>query len=129
MELGGANYVFDEKNNYEGLGDIATIDMVNPKDNAIITARGMGKPTATGGATLMENIIDIVDDYLTVRKRFYIGSIRIHSESNGRGNIYSSSICSRRGNRSGHAYMGNNYRYDGIILRLILHQRRRRIGP
>ena len=70
MELGGANYVFDELNNYEGNGNIATIDMVNPKDNAVITARGMGKPTATGGATLMENIIDIVDDFLTVENDF-----------------------------------------------------------
>lgn len=70
LVLGGAGYVFDELNNYEGLGNIATIDMVNPKDNAIITARGMGKPTTTGGATLMENIIDIVDDFLTVENDF-----------------------------------------------------------
>lgn len=70
MVLGGAGYVFDELNNYEGNGNIATIDMVNPKDNAIITARGMGKPTVTGGATLMENIIDIVDDFLTVENNF-----------------------------------------------------------
>ena len=70
MELGGANYVFDEADNYEGLGTIATIDMVNPKDNAVITARGMGKPTVAAGATLMENIIDIVDDFLTVENDF-----------------------------------------------------------
>ena len=70
LVLGGAGYVFDELNNYEGNGNIATIDMVNPKDNAVITARGMGKPTATGGATLMENIIDIVDDFLTVENDF-----------------------------------------------------------
>ena len=70
LVLGGAGYVFDELNNYEGNGNIATIDMVNPKDNAIITARGMGKPTTTGGATLMENIVDIVDDFLTVENDF-----------------------------------------------------------
>ena len=44
--------------------------MVNPKDNAVITARGMGKPTAPAGANLMENIIDIVDDFLTVENDF-----------------------------------------------------------
>ena len=67
---GGVDYTFNAANNYEGLGTIATIDMVNPKLNAVITATGMGKPTAAGGATLMENIIDIVDDFLTVENDF-----------------------------------------------------------
>ncbi len=72
MELtgGGVDYDFDELNDYEGLGNIAIIDMVNPKDNAVITATGKGKPTATGGATLTENIIDIVYDFLTVENDF-----------------------------------------------------------
>lgn len=67
---GGVDYTFNAANNYEGLGVIATIDMVNPKLNAIITATGKGKPTAAGGATLMENIIDIVNDFLTVENTF-----------------------------------------------------------
>lgn len=70
LVLGGGFYVFDEANNYEGHGTIATIDMDNPKDNAVITARGMGKPTVAAGATLMENIIDIVEDFLTVENDF-----------------------------------------------------------
>jgi len=70
MTGGGVDYTFDELNNYEGHGNIAIIDMVNPKLNAVITATGMGKPTTTGGATLMENIIDIVDDFLTVENDF-----------------------------------------------------------
>ena len=70
---GGTDYTFNAKNDYEGNGYIATIDMVNPKLNAIITATGMGKPTATGGATLMENIIDIVYDFLTVENDFVSG--------------------------------------------------------
>ena len=70
MTGGGVDYTFDEKNDYQGNGEISTVDMVNPKLNAVITATGMGKPTATGGATLMENIIDIVDDFLTVENDF-----------------------------------------------------------
>lgn len=66
----GANYAFNELNNYEGNGNIATIDFIADPVNAIITARGKGKPTATGGATLMINIIDIVDDFLTVENDF-----------------------------------------------------------
>ena len=66
----GIDYTFDELNDYEGHGNIAIIDMANPKLNAVITATGSGKPTTTGGATLMENIIDIVDDFLTVENDF-----------------------------------------------------------
>jgi hypothetical protein len=36
----------------------------------VITVRGKGKPTASGGATLMTNIIDIVYDFLTVECDF-----------------------------------------------------------
>ena len=70
MELHGALYVFDEKNDFEGNGDIATINFTSPKANAVITAQGKGKPTATGGATLLENAIDIIDDILTVESDF-----------------------------------------------------------
>ena len=59
-------YVFNEANDYEGLGVIATIDFATPKTGSIITARGMGKPTTSGGAVLMENIIDIIVDLMTV---------------------------------------------------------------
>ena len=67
---GGVDYTFDELNDYEGHGNIAIIDMINPKLNAVITATGSGKPTTTGGATLMENIIDIANDFLTVENDF-----------------------------------------------------------
>lgn len=67
---GGVDYTFNAANDYESHGVIATIDMVNPKDNAVITACGMGKPTTSGGATLMDNIIDIVYDFLTVENDF-----------------------------------------------------------
>jgi len=66
LELNSALYTFDEANDYEGLGTIATITFTSPKTGSIITARGKGKPTASGGATLMENIIDIIYDFLTV---------------------------------------------------------------
>lgn len=66
LELNGALYTFDEANNYEGLGTIATVTFTSPKTGSIITARGMGKPTTSGGATLMENIVDIIYDFLTV---------------------------------------------------------------
>lgn len=64
--LDPAMYTFNEANNYEGLGVIATIDFTTPKTGSIITARGMGKPTTSGGATLMENIVDIIYDLMTV---------------------------------------------------------------
>ena len=63
-------YSFDELNDYEGLGNIAIIDFATTKLGSVITARGKGKPTATGGAMLMENIIDIVYDFLTVESDF-----------------------------------------------------------
>ncbi|MBN2437976.1 MAG: hypothetical protein JXL20_05175 [Deltaproteobacteria bacterium] len=70
MELNPALYTFNEADDYEGKGVIATITFTSPKANEIITARGMGKPTTTGGATLMENIIDIIHDFLTVECDF-----------------------------------------------------------
>lgn len=62
-----AGYAFDESNNYESEGVIATIDFGLDQGNSIITARGMGKAS---GATLIENIIDIVNDFLTVESDF-----------------------------------------------------------
>jgi hypothetical protein len=59
-----ANYTFDESNDYEGEGAIATITFDADQGNAIITARGMGKDDGAG--SLMENIIDILYDFLTV---------------------------------------------------------------
>jgi len=70
LELDPAMYSFDEANDYEGQGTIAIINFTTPKTGSIITVRGMGKPTATGGATLMDNIVDIVDDFLTVENDF-----------------------------------------------------------
>ena len=68
--LDPAMYVFDESNDYEGHGVIATIDFSTPKTGSKITVRGKGKPTATGGATLMTSIIDILYDFLTVESSF-----------------------------------------------------------
>ncbi len=70
MELNPVMWTFNESNNFEGHGLIATVTFTTPKQNAVITARGMGKPTTTGGATLMNNIIDIVNDFLTVECDF-----------------------------------------------------------
>jgi hypothetical protein len=70
MELDPGLYAFNEADDYESLGTISTITFTSPKDNAVITARGKGKPTAAAGATLMENIIDIVEDFLTVENDF-----------------------------------------------------------
>ena len=70
LELDPSLYSFDEANDYEGQGTIAIIDFTTPKTGSIITVRGMGKPTATGGATLMDNIVDIVNDFLTVENDF-----------------------------------------------------------
>lgn len=68
IELDSSLYIFDESNNYEGNGNIAIVDFISPKGNDLITAQGMGKVSA--GTTLMENIIDIVDDFLTVENDF-----------------------------------------------------------
>jgi len=70
LVLDPAFYTINVANNYEGHGVITTVDMTTPKLNAIITATGKGKPTAAAGATLMENIIDIVNDFLTVENDF-----------------------------------------------------------
>jgi len=66
VEVDSGDYAFDESNDYEGEGVIATVTFSTPKTGSTITARGMGKPTTSGGATLMENIIDILEDVLTV---------------------------------------------------------------
>ena len=67
VEVAGADYTFDESNDYESEGAIATVTFDNDQVNAKITARGKGK---SSGATLTENIIDIVNDYLTVENDF-----------------------------------------------------------
>lgn len=68
--LDPALYSFDEANDYEGLGTIATIDFTTTKAGSVISVRGKGKPTTAGGATLMTNIVDIVYDFLTVECDF-----------------------------------------------------------
>ena len=62
-----ANYTFNENNNYESEGSIATITFTSDQENSVISARGKGKPTTSGGATLMTDIVDIAYDFLTVR--------------------------------------------------------------
>ena len=62
-----ANYVFDESNDYESEGLISTVTFTVDQANAKITARGKGKVSA---GVLIENIIDIIDDLLTVECDF-----------------------------------------------------------
>ena len=62
-----ANYTFDESNNYESEGLIATVIFTADQANAKISARGKGKAAA---GVLIENIIDIIDDLLTVECDF-----------------------------------------------------------
>jgi hypothetical protein len=72
--VSSADYTFDESNDYEGNGVIATItfDAGKSPGNDEISVRGKGKPTASGGAVLMTNIIDILYDFLTVENDFSI---------------------------------------------------------
>lgn len=70
QELNPVMWTFDESDDFEGHGAIATVTFTTPKQNAVITAKGMGKPTTPGGAVLMDNIIDIVNDFLTVENAF-----------------------------------------------------------
>ena len=63
-----ANYVFNASNNYEAEGVISTVTFTSDRGNAIITARGKGKVLT--GTTLMENVIDIVNDFLVVENDF-----------------------------------------------------------
>lgn len=55
---------FSESNNYESQGTISTVTFTGAQGNAVVTARGKGAPTASAGATLMDNPIDIIDDAL-----------------------------------------------------------------
>lgn len=64
VEAEASAYTFDESNNYESLGNIATVTFTADQGNATISARGKGKVLT--GTTLMVNIIDIVYDFLTV---------------------------------------------------------------
>jgi len=65
-----ANYTFNACNNYGSLGNIATVTFTSDQGISAITARGKGKPTTSGGSTLMDNIVDIVNDFLTVENDF-----------------------------------------------------------
>lgn len=62
-----AGYTFDDSNNYESEGIIATVTFPADQANAEITASGKGK-AASG--TLIENIVDIVNDLLTIECDF-----------------------------------------------------------
>ena len=62
-----ADYTFNASNDYEGNGDIATITFTVDKANSIVSARGKGKASA---GVLIENIIDILDEFLTAENDF-----------------------------------------------------------
>jgi hypothetical protein len=59
-----ANYTFSASNNYESEGIISTVTFTTDQSNTVISARGKGKILT--GTILMGNIIDIVNDLLTV---------------------------------------------------------------
>ena len=59
-----SGWTFSESNNYESQGIISTIIFSADQENATITVKGKGKPTSSGGSTLMENAIEILVDYL-----------------------------------------------------------------
>ncbi len=67
MELNPVLYEFKESDDYEGEGIISTINFTTPKGNTVISARGKGK---ADGLTLIDNIIDILYDFLTVENNF-----------------------------------------------------------
>ena len=67
-EVDPVSYTFDESNNYEGQGNIATITFVADAGNGVITAQGMGKDDGTGA--VMDNVVDILNDFLTVENDF-----------------------------------------------------------
>lgn len=62
--VAGANYTFDESDNYETQGLIAKVTFTSDQSNKKITARGKGKVLT--GTTLMTNIVDILNDFLMV---------------------------------------------------------------
>jgi hypothetical protein len=70
VPLAASNYAFDELNDYQGLGTISTITFTSDRSATVITAQGKGKPTTTGGSVLIDNIIDIIYDFLTVENDF-----------------------------------------------------------
>ncbi len=65
--IAGGSYTFDESNDYESEGAIATVTFDDDQKNKVITATGSGKAS---GATLYENIIDIANDWLTSENDF-----------------------------------------------------------
>ncbi len=56
-----ADYTFDESNNFESLGNIATITFDSDQANARISARGKGHDAS---GVLITNAIDIINDFL-----------------------------------------------------------------
>lgn len=66
--LASSAYTFSESNDYQSLGTIATITFATDQFNAVITASGRGK--VSSGTTVMDNIIDIINDELTVEGDF-----------------------------------------------------------
>jgi hypothetical protein len=65
-----SSYVFDESVLYDGVKTIATITFTSDQGSSVITALGKGKPTITGGSVLMDNVVDIVYDFMTVENSF-----------------------------------------------------------
>ena len=57
-------YTFDENNNYEGRGAIATLTFAADQGDATITVMCHGKETSVGSGTIIENPIDIVEDWV-----------------------------------------------------------------
>lgn len=62
--MNGADYTFSHSNDFESLGNIATITFDNDQKNNVITASGRGILNSSATPE-MKNIIDIIDDFLT----------------------------------------------------------------
>jgi len=65
--LQSSGYTFDESDDYESEGAIATITFSADPGLGIVTAAGKGKAS---GVVLIENILEIIDDLLTVECDF-----------------------------------------------------------
>jgi len=65
--LVASGYTFDESNDYESQGIIATITFTTDQGNATITVSGCG---IASGSVLLENGIDLINDLLITRAGF-----------------------------------------------------------
>jgi len=84
-----ANYTFNQSNNYESQGIIATVTFTSDQESKTISARGKGKDS---GGILLDNIIDILEDFLRIECGFDLSIFEATAKSTARakceGQIY-----------------------------------------